>query len=82
MSPASPKDRKVYILSYSGELSVKAKGTRNRFAEHNLKLVGLIPADPAVNELDALGEPIVRLPEDAPIRRSLAAILASLNGGL
>jgi CO dehydrogenase maturation factor len=50
--------------------------------EHNLKLVGLIPADPAVNELDALGEPIVRLPEDAPIRRSLTAILASLNGGL
>lgn len=50
--------------------------------EHKLKLVGLIPADPAVNELDALGEPIVKLPEDAPIRRSLAAILASLNGGL
>ncbi len=50
--------------------------------EYKLKLAGLIPADPAVNELDALGEPIVRLPEDAPIRRSLAAILASLNGGL
>jgi CO dehydrogenase maturation factor len=50
--------------------------------EHSLKLAGLIPADPAVNELDALGEPIVRLPEDATIRRSLAAILASLNGGL
>jgi CO dehydrogenase maturation factor len=50
--------------------------------EHNLKLAGLLPADPAVNELDALGEPIVTLPEDAPLRRSLEAILASLNGGL
>jgi CO dehydrogenase maturation factor len=50
--------------------------------EHNLKLAGLIPADPAVNELDALGEPIVKLPEDAAIRRSLESILASLNGGL
>lgn len=50
--------------------------------EHNLKLAGLIPADPTVNELDALGEPIVRLPEDAPIRRALAGILASLDGGL
>ncbi len=50
--------------------------------EYKLTLAGLIPADPAVNELDALGEPIVRLPEDAPIRRSLAVILASLNGGL
>jgi CO dehydrogenase maturation factor len=50
--------------------------------EHNLKLAGLLPADPAVNELDAVGEPIVKLPEDAPVRRSLEAILASLNGGL
>ncbi|MGD9146735.1 MAG: AAA family ATPase [Anaerolineae bacterium] len=50
--------------------------------DHNLKLGGLIPADPAVNELDALGEPIVKLPEDAPARRSLETLLASVNGGL
>jgi CO dehydrogenase maturation factor len=50
--------------------------------DHSLKLGGLIPADPAVNELDALGEPIVKLPEDAPVRRSLEALLASVNGGL
>jgi CO dehydrogenase maturation factor len=50
--------------------------------EHKLKLAGLIPADPSVNELDALGEPIVKLPADSPVRRSLEAILASLNGGL
>ena len=50
--------------------------------DHNLKLGGLIPADPAVNELDALGEPIVKLPEDAPARRSLEALLASVNGGV
>ncbi len=50
--------------------------------EHKLNLAGIIPADPAVNDLDALGEPLVRLPEDAPARRSLAAILTSLNGGI
>ncbi len=50
--------------------------------EQKLELAGLIPADPAVNELDAVGEPIVRLPADAPSRRSLEAILASVNGGL
>ncbi len=49
--------------------------------EHKLNLAGIIPADPAVNELDALGEPLVKLPEDAPVRRSLSAILASVNGG-
>jgi CO dehydrogenase maturation factor len=51
-------------------------------AQHNLKLAGLIPADPAVNELDALGEPIVKLPPDAPSRQALEAVLASLDGVL
>jgi CO dehydrogenase maturation factor len=50
--------------------------------QYKLKLVGILPADPAVNELDARGEPIVKLPGDAVLRRSLEAILASLNGGL
>jgi CO dehydrogenase maturation factor len=51
-------------------------------AEQKLQLAGLLPADPAVNELDALGQPIVSLPEDAPMRRSLEAILTALDGGL
>jgi CO dehydrogenase maturation factor len=51
-------------------------------AEHKLNLAGLIPADPGVNELDALGEPIVNLPADAPSRCSLEAILSSLDGVL
>jgi CO dehydrogenase maturation factor len=50
--------------------------------EQGLKLAGLIPADPAVNELDAQGQPIVRLPADAPSRHALEVILASVNGGL
>jgi CO dehydrogenase maturation factor len=50
--------------------------------EQKLELAGIIPADPTVNELDALGEPLVKLPDDAPIRRSLGSILASLNGGI
>ncbi len=49
-------------------------------AEHKLRLAGLIPTDPAVNELDARGEPIVKLPADAPARRSLEQILATLGG--
>ena len=50
--------------------------------EHKLNLAGIIPADPSVNELDALGEPLVKLPEDAPVRRTLSAILDAVNGGL
>ena len=50
--------------------------------EHKLKLAAILPADAAVNELDALGEPIVKLPADAPMRRSLETMLAALDGGL
>jgi len=50
--------------------------------DQRLRLAGLIPADPAIGDLDAKGEPIVRLAEQAPARRALAAILASLDGGL
>jgi CO dehydrogenase maturation factor len=55
---------------------------RKAIVEQKLELAGLLPADPAVNELDALGQPIVALPVDAPVRRSLEAILASLDGGV
>ncbi len=51
-------------------------------AEHKLNLAGLIPLDPGVAELDAEGTPLVKLPANAPVRRTLEAILASLNGGL
>ena len=55
---------------------------KRAIAEQKLQLAGLLPADPAVNELDALGQPIVSLPADAPMRRSLEAILTALDGGL
>lgn len=51
-------------------------------AEQKLNLAGLLPADSAVNDLDAMGQPIVALPEDAPVRRTLETILSSLDGGL
>jgi len=47
-----------------------------------LRLAGMIPADPAVRELDSMGLPIVQLAADAPSRRSLEAILAAVNGGV
>jgi CO dehydrogenase maturation factor len=50
--------------------------------ENHLRLAGLIPVDEGVADLDAVGEPIVRLPADAPSRQALGAILASLDGGL
>ncbi len=48
--------------------------------DRKLELAGLVPADPAIGDLDAKGEPIVKLADQAPARRALAAILASLDG--
>ncbi len=50
--------------------------------ENHLKLAGILPADPTVNDLDAIGEPLVRLPDDSPIRRSFESILKTLDGVL
>ncbi len=72
----------IYLIVNRVNGDTLPESLRNIIEEHNLKLAGLIPADPAVNELDAQGQPIVALPEDAPIRRSLEAILAALDGSL
>jgi CO dehydrogenase maturation factor len=50
--------------------------------EYGLDLVGWIPSDADVNELDARGLPVVELPATAPSRQALEKILASLDGGL
>ena len=72
----------VYLIINRVNGEVLPEPLMKAVKDHNLRLAGLIPSDPGVNALDAMGEPIVNLPEDAPIRSSLEAILASLNGGL
>lgn len=73
---------KIYLIVNRVSGDTLPEPLTKAIEEHKLTLVGLIPADPAVNELDGLGEPIVKLPEDAPIRRSLEAILSAVDGGL
>lgn len=48
-------------------------------ADNQLASAGLIPMDPLVAEYDTLGRPLVDLPADAPARRALNAIFASLD---
>ncbi|MGB3903913.1 MAG: AAA family ATPase [Anaerolineae bacterium] len=49
-------------------------------ADKQLKLAGLIPADPLVAEYDAAGRPLVELPEETPARRAVKTALDSLDG--
>jgi CO dehydrogenase maturation factor len=72
----------IYLIINRVNGEVLPESLMKAIEAHNLRLAGLIPSDPGVNALDAMGEPVTKLPEDAPIRSSLEAILASLNGGL
>ncbi len=43
-----------------------------------LPLLGLLPQDPGVSELDALGEPLIGLSEDSPVRRHLELLIGQV----
>jgi CO dehydrogenase maturation factor len=72
----------VYLIVNRALGEALPEALSTAISQHKLNLVGLIPADPAVNELDALGQPIIQLPLDAPSRRSLEQILAAVDGDL
>ena len=46
--------------------------------ELGLPLLGLLPQDPAVAELDALGKPLNSLPSDSPVRRQLVSLIGQV----
>ncbi|MGQ9502785.1 MAG: ATP-binding protein [Anaerolineae bacterium] len=58
-------------LGLPQELAVK-------ITELNLPLLGILPQDPAVAERDALGQPLITLPCDTPVRRQLEGLLAQV----
>lgn len=49
-----------------------------KITELNLPLLGVLPQDPAVAEWDALGQPLITLPRDTPVRRRLEGLLAQV----
>lgn len=52
-----------------------------RAQEVGVPLLGTLPDDPAVGECDALGQPLVSLPEDGAVYRAVAALIdRSLDG--
>ena len=58
-------------LQLAPELTAKVE-------ELQLPLLGLLPLDPHVADLDAAGQPLVRLPQDAPIRRQLVNLVSQV----
>lgn len=48
-------------------------------AAARLELLGMLPDDPSVREYDALGRPLVLLPEDNPLRRRIVDLVQALG---
>jgi CO dehydrogenase maturation factor len=46
--------------------------------ELGLPLLGMLPQDPTVAELDALGKPLSSLPHDSPVRRQLVSLIGQV----
>jgi CO dehydrogenase nickel-insertion accessory protein CooC1 len=49
-----------------------------RVEELKLPLMGVLPQDPAVSEKDVLGQPLVTLPPDSPLRQQLEALVGQV----
>ncbi|MDR2397642.1 MAG: AAA family ATPase [Spirochaetaceae bacterium] len=54
-------------------------GIQAEIQAQNLSLAGVIPQDDLVYQYDAAGKPLITLPEDAPIKRALGAIIRTLE---
>jgi CO dehydrogenase maturation factor len=48
--------------------------------QHGLKLIGYIPYDPQVARFDAMGKPIIELPEDSAASVAVAEICQKVVG--
>ena len=46
--------------------------------QQGLKLVAVLPSDPAVGALDAVGRPIIDLPPQSPLRQAVEALVSSV----
>jgi CO dehydrogenase maturation factor len=50
----------------------------NKVEELNLPLLGVLPQDQAVADKDVVGEPLVTLPPDSPVRQHLVSLLGQI----
>jgi CO dehydrogenase maturation factor len=71
------KQTQLVLNRVEGEL---ASPLQQMMQETGFTLVGMIPADPRVNQLDAIGQPLIDLDEDSPTLAEIERISAKLLG--
>jgi CO dehydrogenase maturation factor len=61
----------------AGELQL-VPGLAAKVQELGLPLLGLLPQDPIVSELDAMGKPLIGLPDDSSLRQQLVSLISQV----
>jgi CO dehydrogenase maturation factor len=70
---------KAYLIVNRAPGGKLDEGIQAEIEAQQLSLIGVLPQDELVYEYDAGGKPLVKLPEDAPVRKALAEIIQKLK---
>ncbi|MDR0526857.1 MAG: AAA family ATPase [Spirochaetaceae bacterium] len=72
------KVKETYLIVNRAPGGVLNEGTKEEIAAQKLNLLGVLPQDDLVYEYDSEGKPLVKLPESAPVKKALAALIEKL----
>ena len=73
------KPKQVKLIVNRAPDGVLNEGLQEEIARYDFDLAGVIPQDTSVYEYDSDGRPIVDLPDDGPVKKAVAEIMASLG---
>ena len=71
--------KKVGLIVNRAPSGTLNEGTKDEIEKQGLHLLGVVPQNEDVYEFDCDGKPIIQLPEDSPVRKSLYGILDSME---
>ncbi len=73
------KPKTVGLIVNRAPGGVLDEGTMGEINRQGLNLLGVVPHDPNVYQYDCDGKPIIKLPEDSPVRSALHDIVGKLG---
>jgi len=73
------KPEKMGLIINRAPEGVLDDGVRAEIEKHGLTLLGVLPQDDGVYRCDCAGEPSALLPQDAPMKKALKEVMASIG---
>jgi CO dehydrogenase maturation factor len=73
------KVKKVFLIVNRAPGGKLEEGIQEEIQARKLTLAGVLPQDELVYQYDLAGKPLIKLPEDSPVRQALGAIIKKLE---